>query len=414
MTAASDLPRPGCLDGIRVLDLTRVLAGPTATQLLGDLGADVIKIEHPQGGDDTRGWGPPFVTDKEGRETRESAYFLCANRNKRSVAVDIATPEGQALIRDLAAKSDIVAENFKAGGLAKYGLAYGDLAKINPRLVYCSVTGFGQTGPYKERAGYDFIAQGLGGIMSVTGEPDGQPMKVGVGIADVMCGMYAAVAILAALRHRDQTGRGQHIDMSLLDCQVAWLINAATYYLVGGELPPRYGNAHPNLVPYNVYMAADGHVILAIGNDRQFQAWCAHVGRAEVASDARFSTNAGRQRNRLALEPIVEAIMRTKTKADWVRELAGIGVPCDAVNAIPEVFADPQIRHRGMQIEMPHPLSDSGTVKLIGNPIKLSDAPVSYRTAPPTLGQHSDEVLGDILGLAPDHIEALRRAGVVR
>ncbi len=414
MMAGSEPARPGCLEGVRVLDLTRVLAGPTATQLLGDLGADVIKVEHPVGGDDTRGWGPPFVLDRDGRETRESAYFLCANRNKRSVAIDIATTEGQAIVRDLAARSDVVAENFKVGGLAKYGLGYADLAKVNPRLVYCSVTGFGQTGPYKDRAGYDFIAQGLGGIMSITGEPDGRPMKVGVGIADVMCGMYAAVAILAALRHRDVTGRGQHIDMSLLDSQVAWLINAGTYYLLSGEPPPRLGNAHPNIVPYNVYQAADGHVILAVGNDRQFRAWCGHVGRAELATDPRFATNADRQRNRLDLEPIVEEIMRGGTKSEWVTALAAIGVPCDAVNAIPEVFADPQIRHRGMRIELPHAKSDSGSVSLIGNPIKLSDAPVSYRAAPPTLGEHTDAVLAETLGLSAARIESLRRAGVIR
>ncbi len=414
MTGDSDPVRPGCLDGIRVLDLTRVLAGPTATQLLGDLGADVVKVEHPLGGDDTRGWGPPFLDDRDGNETRESAYFLCANRNKRSIAVDIATAEGQAIIRDLAARSDVVAENFKVGGLAKYGLGYADLAKVNPRLVYCSITGFGQTGPYKDRAGYDFIAQGLGGIMSITGEPDGRPMKVGVGIADVMCGMYATVAVLAALRHRDATGRGQHIDISLLDCQVAWLVNAGTYYLMSGEPPPRLGNAHPNIVPYNVYKAADGHVILAIGNDRQFQAWCTHVGRAALATDPRFATNADRQRNRLELEPIVAEIMHGKTKSAWVSALAEIGVPCDAVNAIPEVFADPQVKHRGMQIDLSHARSGSGSVSLIGNPIKLSDAAVSYRAAPPTLGEHSDQVLGETLGFSAERIDSLRRVGVIR
>jgi len=404
---------PGPLAGVRVLDLSRILAAPTATQLLGDLGADVVKIEHPRGGDDTRGWGPPFLKDSGGQDTRESAYYLAANRNKRSVAVDIATPEGQALVRDLARDSDVMVENFKVGGLAKYGLGYADMAAVNPRLVYCSITGFGQTGPYKDRAGYDFVAQGLGGIMSITGEADGEPMKVGVGIADLMCGMYATVAILAALRHRDLTGQGQSIDLSLLDTQVAWLVNAATYYFVSGQAPPRLGNAHPSVVPYNTYAASDGYVILAIGNDRQFRAWCEHAGRPDVAADPRFATNQARIHDRAALEPIMAATMLTRPRAAWIEGLAAAGVPCSAVNTIPELFEDEQVRHRGMRIEMPHPASATGEVSLLANPIKMSRTPPTYRAPPPRLGEHTDEVLTERLGLDAARLAALRAAGVV-
>lgn len=401
------------LDGVRVLDLTRILAGPTATQLLADLGADVIKIERPGEGDDTRKWGPPFVTDKDGRPTTESAYYLCANRNKRSVAVDIGRPEGAALVRRLAGRADVLVENFKVGGLAKYGLGYADLAASLPRLVYCSITGFGQTGPYAPRPGYDYLAQGLGGIMSLTGEPEGEPMKVGVGIADVMCGMYAVTAILAALRHVDRTGEGQHIDMALLDTQIAWLVNEASNYLVSGEVPRRLGNEHPNIVPYKVFQTADGYAILAVGNDRQFRSWCEVAGAADLAADPRFATNALRVANRVALYAAMPAYMARKTTAAWVEALAAASVPCSPVNDLAQVFADPQVRARGLQIEVPHPLSGTGTVPMVANPIRFSATPVQYRHPPPLLGQHTDEVLGELLSLDDAERARLREAGVI-
>lgn len=401
------------LDGVRVLDLTRILAGPTATQLLADLGADVIKIERPGEGDDTRKWGPPFVTDEEGRPTTESAYYLCANRNKRSVAVDIGKPEGAALVRRLAARAEVLVENFKVGGLAKYGLGYADLAPELPRLVYCSITGFGQTGPYAQRPGYDYLAQGLGGIMSLTGEPDGEPMKVGVGIADVMCGMYAVTAILAALRHVDRTGEGQHIDMALLDTQIAWLVNEASNYLVSGQVPRRLGNEHPNIVPYKVFQTADGYAILAVGNDRQFRSWCEVAGAQDLAADPRFATNALRVANREALYAAMPAYMARKTTAAWVEALAAASVPCSPVNDLAQVFADPQVQARGMRIEVPHPLSGSGRVPMVANPIRFSATPVQYRHPPPLLGQHTDEVLGELLAMSEAERAALRAAGVI-
>jgi crotonobetainyl-CoA:carnitine CoA-transferase CaiB-like acyl-CoA transferase len=404
---------PGPLDGIRVFDLARILAGPTCTQLLGDLGADVIKIERPGAGDDTRKWGPPYVKDKAGTDTGESAYYLSSNRNKRSLAIDIAKPAGQALAKRLIAKCDIMVENFKVGDMARYGLSYADLKEANPRLIYCSITGFGQTGPYAPRAGYDMLAQGLGGIMSVTGEPDRPPMKVGVGIADIMCGMYAASAILAALHHRDRTGEGQYIDLSLLDTQVAWLANVGLNYLTSGEVPQRLGNEHPNIVPYNVMAAADGHVILAVGNDSQFAKFCEFAGAPDLASDPRFVTNEKRVANRRALYALLEPVLKLKSQHDWVAGLAGLGVPCSPVNTVEQVFDDPQIKAREMRLSMPHPLAGKGTVDLIANPIRFSATPVAYREAPPFLGQHSEEVLKELLGLDAAGIAALQKDGAI-
>ena len=404
---------PGPLAGIRVFDLTRILAGPTCTQLLGDLGADVIKIEKTGAGDDTRKWGPPYVQDKEGRNTSESAYYLSSNRNKRSLAIDIATPEGQALAKRLIARCDIMVENFKVGDMARYGLAYTDLKAANPRLIYCSITGFGQTGPYAPRAGYDMLAQGLGGIMSVTGEPDRPPMKVGVGIADIMCGMYATVAILAALHHRDRTGEGQFIDLALLDSQVAWLATVGLNYLTSGKVPGRVGNEHPNIVPYNVMAASDGHVILAVGNDSQFVKFCNFAGHPEWAQDARFVTNERRIANRRAIYELIEPVLHARTQKHWVEGLAQIGVPCSPVNTVDQVFTDPQVLARGMKIAMPHALAGKGEVDLIGNPIKYSATPIDYRLPPPRLGAHSREVLKEMLDMDEAVFEALKRQGIV-
>ena len=403
----------GPLHGIRVFDLARILAGPTCTQLLGDLGADVIKIERPGAGDDTRTWGPPYVKDKAGADTAESAYYLSSNRNKRSLTIDIAKPAGQALARRLIQRCDIMVENFKVGDMARYGLSYADLKAENPRLIYCSITGFGQTGPYAPRAGYDMLAQGLGGIMSVTGEPGRPPMKVGVGIADIMCGMYAAAAILAALHHRDWTHEGQYIDLSLLDTQVAWLANVGLNYLTSGKVPERVGNEHPNLVPYNVMAAADGHVILAVGNDSQYAKFCEFAGIPELAGDPRFTTNEKRVVNRRALYALLEPLLRRKGQKEWVEGLAKLGVPCSPVNTIDQVFADPQVQIREMQIRMGHPLAGAGEVELIGNPIKFSATPIEYRQGPPYLGQHSEEVLSELLGLDAPAVAKLRQQGAI-
>jgi crotonobetainyl-CoA:carnitine CoA-transferase CaiB-like acyl-CoA transferase len=401
------------LAGIRVLDLTRILAGPSLTQLLGDLGADIIKIERPGEGDDTRKWGPPYVQGKDGEPTRESAYYLSANRNKRSVAIDIAQPEGQRLVRRLLSGCQILVENFKVGGLAKFGLDFQSLQAEFPALVYCSVTGFGQTGPYAPRAGYDYLAQGYGGIMSLTGEPDGEPVKVGVGICDLMCAMYGSVAVLAALRHAERTGQGQHVDMALLDTQVAWLVNEGMNYLVSGQVPRRLGNEHANIVPYKVFETADGYVILAVGNDAQFRRWCAFAGADELAADPRFLTNPLRVTNREALYALMPDYTRRKTTKAWVDGLAALGVPCGPVNNLDQVFADPQVVARGMRIEMPHPEAASGTVPLIASPIKMSATPPSYRHAPPTLGQHTDEVLEELLGLDAGERGRLREQGII-
>jgi crotonobetainyl-CoA:carnitine CoA-transferase CaiB-like acyl-CoA transferase len=401
------------LSDIRVLDLTRILAGPTCTQLLGDLGCDILKIEKPGAGDDTRKWGPPYLPGKDGEPTHESAYYLAANRNKRSVAIDIARPEGQALARRLLAGCDVLVQNFKAGTLARYGLDWDSLKADFPGLVYCSISGFGQTGPYKDRAGYDYLAQGYGGIMSITGAPDGEPMKVGVGIADIMCGMYASSAILAALHHKARTGEGQHIDLALLDTQVAWLANEGTNYLLSGKVPQRLGNEHPNIVPYKLFETQDGPVVLAAGNDAQFQRFCRFAGVAELAEDDRFATNSRRVQNRDALYALLVPVFATRTKAAWVDGLTALGVPCGPVNSIDEVFEDEQIRHREMRIDMPHPLASDGTVPLLGNPIKMSATPPAYRRPPPFLGQHTDEVLAELLAMDEAERDRLRRDGVI-
>jgi len=394
----------GALHGLKVLDLSRVLAGPWAGQLLGDLGADVVKVERPGPGDDTRTWGPPWVKDETGADSRQAAYFQCANRNKRSVAIDIATPEGQAQVRALAAQADVVLENFKVGGLAGYGLDYASLAADNPKLVYCSITGFGQTGPYAPRAGYDFLIQGMGGLMSLTGRSDAEdgagPQKVGVALVDVMTGLYATIAVLAALSHRDRTGEGQHIDMALLDVQVATLANQASNYLTSGVAPRRMGNAHPNIVPYQDFPTADGDMILAIGNDGQFARFCTAAGHSEWAADERFATNPARVANRTVLIPLLRQATVMKTTAEWISTLESLAVPCGPINRLPEVFDDPQVVARGLRIDVPHPAF--GSVPLVACPIRLSATPVQYRSAPPTLGEHTAEVLAEWLG--PDHV----------
>ena len=399
----SDKLKDGPLTGLRVLDMSRILAGPTVGQLLGDLGADVIKIERPGKGDDTRRWGPPFLKDSAGADTNESAYFLCANRNKRSVAVDMATEAGQALLADIAAKSDVLVENFKVGDLKRRGLDYETLRNRAPGLVYCSITGFGQTGPYAPRAGYDFLIQGMGGIMSITGDADGQPTKVGVGIADVMTGMYATVAILSALRARDVTGEGQHIDMALFDTQISWLINQGLDYLTAGVTPVRRGNAHPTVVPYETFPASDGWFIIAVGNDGQFGKFCDEARRPDLAADERFATNPARVVNHDALIEEMRKITRTRTEAEWMEALAAKGVPCGPVNDIPSAIEDPHARHRGSKVVQPHPLS--GEVATLGNPIKMSGTPVTYRRPPPMVGQHTEEVLKE-LGFDPDDLAA--------
>jgi crotonobetainyl-CoA:carnitine CoA-transferase CaiB-like acyl-CoA transferase len=386
--------------------------------LLGDLGAEVIKIERPGAGDDTRKWGPPYVKDAAGEETEASAYYLASNRNKRSLTLDISTPAGQALAKRLIGRCDILIENFKAGTLPRYGLGYDDLAMDNPELVYCSITGFGQTGPYAPRAGYDYLAQGMGGMMSLTGAPEGEPTKVGIGIADIMCGMYAAVAILAALRHRDGIGGdggggGQYIDLGLLDTQVAWLTYEGLNYLTSGALPKRVGNQHPNVVPYDVLPASDGTFILAVGNDAQFARFCAFAGAPEVAEDPRFATNANRVRNRAALYEVLPGLTAQKTAQVWLDGLTERGVPCGPVNTLDQVFADPQVRHREMQVSVPYPGAQGGRIDLIGNPIKYSKTPVSYDRPPPRLGEHSEEVLEELLDLSPAEIVQLRESGAI-
>lgn len=394
----------GALHGLKVLDLSRVLAGPWAGQLLGDLGADVVKVERPGPGDDTRTWGPPWVKDETGADSRQAAYFQCANRNKRSVAIDIATPEGQAQVRALAAQADVVLENFKVGGLAAYGLDYASLSADNPKLVYCSITGFGQTGPYAPRAGYDFLIQGMGGLMSLTGRSDAEdgagPQKVGVALVDVMTGLYATIAVLAALSHRDRTGEGQHIDMALLDVQVATLANQASNYLTSGVAPRRMGNAHPNIVPYQDFPTADGDMILAIGNDGQFARFCTAAGHSEWAADERFATNPARVANRTVLIPLLRQATVMKTTAEWISTLESLAVPCGPINRLPEVFDDPQVVARGLRIDVPHPAF--GSVPLVACPIRLSATPVQYRSAPPMLGEHTAEVLAE--WLRPDHV----------
>jgi crotonobetainyl-CoA:carnitine CoA-transferase CaiB-like acyl-CoA transferase len=409
----------GPLKGLRILDMSRILAGPTCTQILGDLGADVIKIERPGAGDDTRKWGPPYVKDADGNDTSESAYYLCANRNKRSLTVDITKAEGQELIRKLAAKCDVLIENYKVGGLKKYGLDYSAMKDEFPDLIYCSISGFGQTGPKSHRLGYDFMIQAMGGIMSVTGEPDGSPMKVGVGIADVMCGMYAAVSILAAIRHRDQSGNsaaggnGQHIDLSLLDSQAAWLINSGSNYLTSRENQHRLGNAHPNIVPYQVFQTSDSFFVLAVGNEIQFRKFCEFAGAPDLPEDPRFKTNTDRVKNRNILAPMLTELTQRNSTQFWLEGLEKLQVPCGPVNTIKDVFDDPQIQHREMEISLPHPLSGKGDVSLIGSPVKMSATPVSYRHAPPTLGQHTNEILAEMLGMDEEECRELAQKGVV-
>ena len=409
----TDQSNPGPLAGIRILDLTRILAGPTCTQLLGDLGADVIKVEKRGEGDDTRKWGPPYVRDTDGADTSESAYYLSSNRNKRSLSVDIAKPEGAALVKSLAAKCDVLIENFKVGGLAKYGLAYDDLKDDLPGLVYCSITGFGQTGPNRLRAGYDYLAQGMGGIMSITGVPGTEPVKVGVAISDVMCGMYASTAVLAALRHRDATGRGQYIDIGLVDTTVAWLINEGVNYLTSGVVPVQRGNAHANIVPYQVFEVADGHVIIAVGNDAQYRRFCDFLGAPELVENPRYATNSERVRHREELVPLIAARMKALARNDILEGLAARGVPAGPVNTIADAFAEPQAEERGMKISMPHPLAGSGSIDLIGNPVKFSETPATYRKPPPVLGEHTDEVLEEMLGLDEGERKKLRSDGIV-
>ena len=403
----------GPLAGILVLDLTRILAGPFCTQLLGDLGADIIKIERPGSGDDTRRFGPPFLKDDEGVDTVESAYFMAANRNKRSVAVDISKPEGQVLVRRIAQKSHVLVENFKVGNLARYKLGYDDLKDDNPGLVYCSITGFGQTGPYAERPGYDPLIQAMGGFMSVTGEPDGVPMKAGVPIADLMAGMYASVAINAALRSREVDGKGQYIDVGMLDTQAAWLSIQAMNYLIGGEPPARLGNGHPNIVPYQVFATADGHIMLTIGNDAQFKRFCEFAGCPELAADARFATNGARVGNRDALIAAMEPVLASKPSKEWLTELERLTIGCGPINSVDQVFADPHVKDRGMVINMPHDAVGGRDVPLVANPLRLSETPVSYRHTPPVLGADTDDVLRSVLELDEADLDGLRSAGVI-
>ena len=408
------------LQGIRILDLSRVLAGPWCTQTLADLGADVIKIERPGTGDDTRTWGPPFLKDNTGAETHEAAYYLGANRNKRSVTCDISLLAGQALIRELVTHCDVFVENFKVGDMARYGLDYAALKAINPRLVYCSITGFGQNGPYAERAGYDYAIQGMGGLMSVTGERDdlgGGPQKVGVAVADLMTGMYATVAILAALRHAEKTGEGQQVDMALLDTQVAMLANLGANYLVSGAVPGRAGNAHQNIVPYQVFevaASADGnkdHLILAVGNDSQFVKFCAVAEMPELGLNPLFAKNRDRVTNRAQLVPMLEAVMLTRSKADWLAALEAAKVPCGAINNLAEVFADPQVAVRKMVTPWLHPLQSD--LRLVASPMKLSATPPRNDRAPPLLGQHTDEVLREVLQMGVERLTGLKNAKVV-
>ena len=405
----------GALSHIRVLDLSRVLAGPWAGQVLADLGAEVIKVERPGVGDDTRHWGPPYLQDAEGNDSSEAAYFLTANRNKQSLTIDFTQPQGQQLVRDLVAKCDVLLENFKVGGLAAYGLDYASLQAINPRLIYCSITGFGQDGPYAKRAGYDFMVQGLGGLMSISGRPEGEagagPMKVGVALTDILTGLYATIGILAAVNHREQSGVGQHVDLALLDVQVACLANQAMNYLTTGVAPKRLGNAHPNIVPYQDFPSADGDFILAVGNDSQFRKFCEVAGCAELATDPRYASNKARVANRDELIPQLRQITVFKSTAQWIELLEQAGVPCGPINDLAQVFADPHVQARGLRLDLPHALGS--LAPQVASPIRLSATPVEYRLAPPLLGQHTEQVLQSLLGMDQEQISALRAAGVV-
>jgi len=406
---------PKALGHIRVLDLSRVLAGPWCSQNLADLGADVIKIERPGSGDDTRAWGPPYAKDADGKDTTEAAYYLAANRGKRSVTIDIASTEGQQLLREMVKHCDVVLENYKVGQLKRYGLDYDALKAIKPDLVYCSVTGFGQDGPYAHRAGYDFLLQGMGGLMSITGEsddlPGGGPQKVGVAVVDLMTGMYSTIAILAALTHRDRTGEGQHIDMALLDVQVAMLANMGSNFLNSGKPPKRWGNAHPNIVPYQTFACADGHIIVATGNDGQYRKFVEAGGRAELADDPRFATNPERVKNRDVLVPILAGMVLTQPREFWLEKLEEVGVPCGPINDMAQVFQNPQVQARAMVTEVPHPTA--GSMKLLRSPMRMSGSPIDGYIAPPLLGQHTDDILRDMLGRTPEDIAALRAKGVL-
>ena len=404
--------RSSPLSDIRVLDLSRILAGPWCTQNLADLGADVIKVEKPGSGDDTRGWGPPYLKDDAGQDTSEAAYYLSTNRNKRSIEVDIATAEGADLIRELARKSDVLVENYKVGGLKKYGLDYDALKAINPALIYCSVTGFGHDGPYRERPGYDFMIQGMAGLMSITGErddlPGGGPQKAGVAVTDIVTGMYASVAILGALAERHRSGLGQHLDIALLDCHVAMLANQNSNFFNSGVAPKRAGNAHQNVVPYQVFAASDGHLIVAVGNDSQFRAFCAIIGAVELGTDARYATNKQRVINRVALIERLTAIMASGKRDDWLQKLEAVGVPCGPINDIEQVFDNPQVQARGLRQEMTHPLA--GRASVTASPLRFSDTPVQYRRAPPMLGEHTEEVLREVLGMDAASVAAFERS----
>ncbi|MBM3489459.1 MAG: CoA transferase [Alphaproteobacteria bacterium] len=397
----------GPLKGLKVFDLTRVLAGPTCVQMLADLGADVLKIERPGAGDDTRGFAPPYMAG-----TKESAYFVGVNRNKRSLTLDIAKPEGQAIALKLIAQSDILAENFKVGALANYGLGYAQLKPRFPRLIYCSITGFGQTGPYAARPGYDALVQAMGGVMSLTGEPDGLPQKVGVPVADLFAGLYGCIGVLAALRHRDATGQGQQIDIGMLDTHVAWLANQGMNYLATGENPPRLGNQHPNIVPYQVFATSDGHIVLSIGNDPTFERFCKEFDLAHLLADARFATNAARVQNRQLVTDTLTPVMKRQATGWWIERLEALKVGCGPINKLSEVFADPHVQARGVVVHMAHAATAAG-VKVIANPVRLSETPVDYRLPPPTLGQHTEEILGERLGLGAAAVADLRAKGVV-
>ena len=405
---------PGPLQNIRVLDLTRVLAGPWATQILADFGAEVIKVEKPGEGDDTRGWGPPFLTNPDGSRG-DAAYYLSANRGKQSVAIDMAKPEGQKLLRELARQSDVVMENFKVGGLKKYGLDYASLSAINPRLIYCSITGFGQNGPYAGRAGYDFMIQGMGGIMSITGQPDGmpgaEPVKTGVAFADVFTGLYATIGVLAALHHRDKSGEGQYLDLALLDTQVAVLANQALNFLVGGKAPKRLGNAHPNIVPYQTFATADGFIIIAVGNDRQFREYVKIAGVPELAEDQRFLTNRDRVGNREALIALLVEPMKRRKTAEWIAALEAAAVPCGPINTIDQVFADPQVKARGLDVRLAR--EDGTQTPGVANPVRFSTTPVEYSKAPPALGNATEDVLSRVLGLTQEEIGRLRNSATI-
>ncbi|HYD17697.1 MAG TPA: CaiB/BaiF CoA-transferase family protein [Patescibacteria group bacterium] len=402
----------GPLKGIRVFDMSRILAGPSATQILGDMGAEVLKIEKPGQGDDTRKWGPPFVKDASGADTTESSYYLSANRNKKSLSLDFTTPEGLAIAKKLIGTCDILFENYKAGSLDKYGLGYAQLKADFPRLIYCSLTGFGHNGPYKDLAGYDFLIQGMGGIMSLTGPADGMPHKIGVAYCDLLTGLYALNGILAALYHREKTGKGQFIDIALLDSQVATLSNAGQYYLTSGKVTPRMGNAHPTIVPYEAFRAKDGDIILAIGNDKQFAAFCDFAARPELAADPKFAENKNRVRNRAEIVPLVAEIIAQQPQRYWIENLEQRGVPCGPVNTLDKVFNDPQVQARGMVTEMPHAATPA-PVKLIASPLRFSETPVSYRHAPPMLGANTDEILTSELDMSPAEIQKLRSKGVL-